>query len=82
MALKKSLVHLLEERRIGTLTTMVDIATILSFLIAPVVGWLTLAVVTGPGMPAEHRPGRAMRLWCWLGLGLLGATALVWIVSR
>jgi Mn2+/Fe2+ NRAMP family transporter len=66
---------------IGTLTTMVDVATILSFLIAPVVGWLTLAVVTGQGMPEEHRPGLALRLWCYLGLGLLGATALVWLVT-
>jgi len=65
---------------IGTLTTMVDIATILSFLIAPIVGWLTLAVVTREGMPVEHRPGWAMRLWCYVGLGLLGVTAGVWLV--
>ncbi len=66
---------------IGTLTTMVDIATILSFLIAPIVGWLTLAVVTREGMPVEHRPGWAMRLWCYVGLGLLGVTAGVWLVA-
>ena len=67
---------------IGTLTTMVDVATILSFLIAPIVGWLTLAVVTREGMPLEHRPGWAMRLWCYVGLGLLGATAVVWLVMK
>jgi len=67
---------------IGTLTTMVDIATILSFLIAPIVGWLTLAVVTSEGMPAEHRPGWGMRLWCYVGLGLLGVTAVVWLGTK
>ena len=67
---------------LGTLTTMVDLATILSFLIAPVLGWLTLAVVTGPTMPEEHRPGLAMRWWCYLGLALLTATALVYLGSR
>jgi Mn2+/Fe2+ NRAMP family transporter len=67
---------------IGTLTTMVDIATILSFLIAPVVGWLTLAVVTREEMPVEHRPGWAMRLWCYVGLGLLGVTAVVWLGTK
>ncbi len=67
---------------IGSLTTMVDIATILSFLVGPILGWLTLAVVTGPSMPADHRPGRAMRLWCYLGLTLLSATAVVYGISR
>jgi len=67
---------------IGTLTTMVDIATILSFLIAPIVGWLTLAVVTRDGMPLEHRPGLVMRLWCYLGLGLLGVTAVIWLGTK
>ncbi len=67
---------------IGTLTTMVDIATILSFLIAPIVGWLTLAVVTGEGMPEKHRPGLAMRVWCYFGLGLLGSVAVIWVVMK
>jgi Mn2+/Fe2+ NRAMP family transporter len=67
---------------IGSLTTMVDIATILSFLVGPILGWLTLAAVTGPSMPAEYRPGLAMRLWCYLGLLLLGATAVIYGISR
>lgn len=67
---------------IGSLTTMVDIATILSFLVGPILGWLTLVAVTGPSMPAEHRPGLAMRLWCYLGLFLLGGTAVIYVISR
>ncbi len=62
------------------ITAMIDFATILSFLTAPVVGWLTLRVATSPKMPAEHRPGQAMRILAWLGLLLLGGTGLVWLL--
>ena len=55
-------------------------ATILAFLTAPVIGWLTLCAVTSPTMPAEHRPGRAMLGLSWLGLLLLGGTGIVWVL--
>jgi Mn2+/Fe2+ NRAMP family transporter len=70
---------------IGTLTTMVDFATIVSFLTAPVLGYLNLRAVTAPGFPAEHRPGRALLALAWVGLILLGGTALVyavWVLAR
>lgn len=66
---------------LGSLTALVDLATILSFLIGPVLGWLTLRVVTGEGMPLVERPGRGMRWWCYLGLGLLGVTAVAYCIS-
>ena len=66
---------------IGNLTTMVDFATIVSFLTAPILGYLNLRVVTSSEMPAEHRPGRVMRLLSWTGLALLGGTGLVYLMS-
>lgn len=66
---------------IGNLTTMVDFATIVSFLTAPVLGYLNLRAVTSPQMPAEHRPGRGMVTYAWIGLILLGGTGLVYLVS-
>ncbi len=68
----------------GTLTAMVDFATIVSFLTAPVLGFLNLKAVTSPEMPPEHRPGPAMLALSWIGLVLLGGTGLVylaWVVS-
>jgi Mn2+/Fe2+ NRAMP family transporter len=65
---------------LGNVTAMVDFATILAFLTAPVIGWLTLRAVTSPTMPAEHRPGRAMLGLSWLGLLLLGGTGIVWVL--
>jgi Mn2+/Fe2+ NRAMP family transporter len=66
----------------GSLTAMVDFATIVSFLTAPILAALTLRVVTGDHMPAEHRPGTVLRLFAYAGIVLLGGTAIVYLVSR
>ena len=66
---------------IGNLTTMVDFATIVSFLTGPILGFLTLRAVTSDEMPVEHRPGRAMLVWSWVGLVLLGGTGLFYLLS-
>lgn len=66
---------------IGNLTTMVDFATIVSFLTGPILGYLTLRAVTSDEMPVEHRPGRAMLVWSWVGLVLLGGTGLFYLLS-
>jgi Mn2+/Fe2+ NRAMP family transporter len=65
----------------GTLTAMIDFATIVSFLTAPVLGYLNLRVITSPHVPVEHRPGPALRAFSYLGLILLGGTALAFAVS-
>ncbi|NIM50703.1 MAG: divalent metal cation transporter [Gemmatimonadales bacterium] len=64
---------------VGNLTTMVDFATIVSFLTAPVLGYLNLRVVNSPEVAPEHRPGRAMLVLSWVGLLLLGGTAVVYV---
>jgi Mn2+/Fe2+ NRAMP family transporter len=65
----------------GSLTSMVDFATIVSFLTAPILGYLNLRVVTGANVAPEHRPGRALVLLSYAGLVLLGGTAAVYIAS-
>ena len=66
---------------IGSLTAMIDFATTVSFLTGPILGYLTLRVVTADQMPAEHRPGPAMRALSWIGILLLGGTGLFYLVS-
>jgi Mn2+/Fe2+ NRAMP family transporter len=65
----------------GNLTTMVDFATIVSFLTGPILGYLNLRVVTGPNVAPEHRPGRALLALSYAGLVLLGGTATVYVLS-
>lgn len=66
---------------VSGLTTMVDFATIVSFMTAPVLGWLNYRAVTGPEVAPEHRPGPGMRALSWTGLVLLGGTAIVYLVT-
>lgn len=68
-------------RLTGSLTAMVDFATIVSFLTAPILGHLNLRAVTGANVPVEHRPGAALTAWSYAGLALLGGTALVYLWS-
>jgi Mn2+/Fe2+ NRAMP family transporter len=65
----------------GNLTTMVDFATIVSFLTAPVLGYINLRAVTGPNVAAEHQPGRGLVALSYLGLFLLGGTGVAYGVS-
>ncbi|MDE0827724.1 MAG: hypothetical protein OSB03_00830 [Vicinamibacterales bacterium] len=66
---------------IGNLTTMVDFATIVSFLTGPLLGYLNLRAVTSDDMPIEHRPGPAMRALSWVGIVLLGGTGVFYLLS-
>lgn len=65
---------------VGSLTSMVDFATIVSFLTAPALGYLNLRAVTAPEVPVEHRPGLAMRMLSYVGLVLMGGTGIVYLV--
>lgn len=66
---------------VGSLTSMVDFATIVSFLTAPVLGYLNFKAITSRDVPEEHRPGRGMMVWSWVGLALLGGTGLAYLAS-
>ena len=66
---------------IGNLTTMVDFATIVSFLTAPALGYLNLKAVTSPEVPEEFRPGLAMVGLSWVGLVVLSGFGVVYLLS-
>lgn len=66
----------------GNLAVMIDFATTMAFVAGPVFGYLNLRAVTGPAMPAEHRPGRFMVIYSWVGLLALGGIAATFLVSR
>lgn len=65
----------------GSLTAMVDFATTVAFLTAPILGYFNLRAVTSEAVPLEHRPGRGMVTLTWVGLVLLGGTGLAYLVS-
>jgi Mn2+/Fe2+ NRAMP family transporter len=58
---------------------LVDIATVLSFLFAPIVATLNYRLVTGKKFPEEHRPKFIMRAISLVGIFTLSVLSLVYM---
>jgi Mn2+/Fe2+ NRAMP family transporter len=61
---------------------LIDFATTVSFLSAPVLAWITFRVVTDAHMPEAARPGPALRALAWAGLIFLTGFSLIWLGWR
>ena len=64
-----------------TFTAMVDFATILSFLTAPILAYINYRVVTSPEMPEAGRPPTGLKILSWIGLIFLTGFALVYLYN-
>ena len=67
---------------LGSMKALVDLATILAFLTAPLVAILNFAVVRSSDMPKKYRPGRTLTALSWVGIVFLSGFSLVWIWLR
>ena len=65
-----------------SLKALVDLATILSFLTAPMLAWLNHRAIHGPEVPAEHRPSAGMTAFSWVSIVSLSAFALYFLWLR
>jgi Mn2+/Fe2+ NRAMP family transporter len=63
-------------------TALIDFATTLSFLAAPILAWLNLRLLTSEHVPARHRPGRLLRGIAWAGFWFLLAFSVLWLAWR
>ncbi len=61
---------------------LVDIATSLSFITAPVLGYLNYKAVTGKNISEKNQPGRFLKILSWIGLVILSAFALLFISTQ
>lgn len=64
------------------MTTMLDIATMLSFLAAPIFSALNFKLVLSKFLPDEARPPKWMKVLSWAGLIFLVGFSIIFIVSR
>ncbi len=64
---------------LGTMATLIDFATIVSFITAPVLGYLNLRAVTSNHVPEHLRPGPKLQTFSWIGLALMAGIALVFL---
>ena len=65
----------------GSLTVMIDFATIVSFMTGPILGYLNLRAVTGPNVATQYQPGRTLMIVSYSGIVLLGGTAIFYLVT-
>ena len=67
---------------ISSLKAMVDIATTLSCLTAPVLSWLNHQAVTGSEVPIQNRPSRRLLQASYLAIVTQGLLALAYLWAR
>jgi len=61
---------------------LVDIATSLSFITAPILAVLNLSAITGREVSPEYRPGKGLLFLSWAGIVALSAFALYFLWLR
>ncbi len=63
-------------------TTLIDLATIISFLVAPIIALANHRLVLSPHVPQAAHPPRWLRLLGWAGIVFLTVFTLVYIGMR
>ena len=66
----------------GGMTVMVDIATTLSFLTAPILAYMNYRVITGTNVPKDAKPPQWLLLLNWMGLIFLTGFAVLFLIIR
>lgn len=64
----------------GTMRFMVDMATTISFVTAPVLAILNFRVITHAHVPAEARPKKWLRIYAWFGIVFLSSFSIFYLI--
>ncbi len=67
---------------VDSMRFMVDLATTLSFVTAPILAFMNYKVVTDKHMPESGRPGPVLKWLSWIGITFLTIFTLIFIVWR
>ncbi|NVK04368.1 MAG: Nramp family divalent metal transporter [Flavobacteriia bacterium] len=63
------------------MTALVQLAMLISLVVAPLVGYLNYRLVVSKDFPESHRPGRGVKLWAQAGLFALAILSLIYLLS-
>ncbi|WP_036382544.1 NRAMP family divalent metal transporter [Muricauda sp. MAR_2010_75] len=68
----------------ANMANLVALATFVSFVLAPLLGWMNLKTVMGKDIPLEHKPNFGLRILTWCGMVFLSLFALYycWMIWR
>jgi len=64
------------------LKTLLDFATILSFLAAPIFAYINYKVVTSEHMPGKHKPKAWLKILSWIGIIFLVSFSVLFIYTK
>jgi Mn2+/Fe2+ NRAMP family transporter len=67
---------------VASMNWLVDVATTISFLTAPLLGYLNLRAMTANHVPLEARPGKALVIFSKAGIIFMAAFGVVFLVWR
>ncbi len=67
---------------LNDMTLLVDLATTLSFLTAPILAYINYKVVTGKTMPKEFQPKQWLKILSWIGIIFLSIFSLLFLAWR
>lgn len=65
---------------LASMRDLVKIATVVSFVAAPIFAVLNMQAVFSKNMPDQHRPGKLMWIWCWLGVAALSGCSITYLL--
>ncbi|MBY0474465.1 MAG: divalent metal cation transporter [Nitrosomonas sp.] len=65
---------------LASMRDLVKIATVVSFVAAPIFAVLNMQAVFSKNMPDQHRPGKLMWIWCWLGVVTLSGCSISYLL--
>jgi len=60
---------------------LIDFATTLSFIIAPLFGYLNLKIVISKDFPVTHRPSNSLIVLSYLGIGFLSICTILYVYT-
>jgi len=66
----------------SSMRALIDFATVMSFLLAPVFAYINLRVVTDGHVPKACIPGKKMRILSWTGIVFLAGISLVYVAWK
>jgi Mn2+/Fe2+ NRAMP family transporter len=52
----------------ANMANLVALATFVSFVMAPVVGWMNLKTVTGKDVKTEYQPSKGLKVLSYIGM--------------
>ncbi|MFA9392817.1 MAG: Nramp family divalent metal transporter [Prolixibacteraceae bacterium] len=66
----------------GQMKLLVDVATSLSFITAPILGFLNLKVITGKNVDKVFQPSLGLKILSWIGLVVLSGFAFYYLLLK